>query len=669
MAFKRAVRKSRRPAAQPSLSVALFGGPRILDRRGDAVPIASRKARALLALLATDLNRTISRSKLAGLLWDRAADGQARKSLRQELSVLSAALAFSPDAIEATRDTLRLRASAASTDLERLAGGDIGDPARFNAPFLESLDGLSEAFDEWLYNERAAKAEIVRQWHEDRLARLSAENAPAPDQVRAARQMLAFDLAYEQAWRILIGGLADIGDLGQALREYRACWDALDRTLDAEPSAETKALWREISHGASAGGVGASAARPLEAFRRDVVMAERQASIAVLPFIRLSDEPRLTFLANGMLEGVIHVLSGIGDLFVISRGSVLKYADARTDPREAGEELGVRYILSGTICGHGRKVAIYLELSETATGRVLWTDRMRVGASNVFETQDAVSADVVAAIAPSVRANELARARRKAPANLTAYDMLLQALDRLYMLKPRPFDEAGAFLHRAMELDEGFAAVRSHAATWYSFRVAQGWSKRPETDSATAAELSSAALTLDRNDAIALSIQGQVLSFTRRDYGRAREYLDRALRVGPSCHMAWTLSSATHGWTGDGARAVEHAERALRLSPFDPFAFFAEHMLSQGYYVGGKLEKAIFWGRRAADRNGRLTSNLRTLTAALVAAGEIEAAKRTAARVLSIEPKFDLERFRARTPFHSDIRDEHVERLREAGLS
>ncbi len=650
---------------QPCLRIKLFGSPQILDRAGAPISIRSRKAQAVLLVLAACLDQRVARSKLAGLLWDRVPEQQARKSLRQALTDLGAVLGPAFRAIETSRESLRLSSAAVEIDLEALTSNASVVAMGISGPFLDGLDGITEAFDEWLFQERSAKSEMVRLWHENQITSLVGDDAPAIARIKAARQLLAFDPTHERAWRTLIGGLADVGDIGQAAREYRACETMLSRVLDAEPSIETRRLWSEIKR--SRPSPPATLAPDRLALPVDDVSGW-QASIAMLPLVRLSTETRLAFLANGILEGVVHVLSGIGDLFVISRASVLKYADGRVEPREVGIELGVRYVLNGTISAFGRKVALYLELSEASSGRVMWTDRMRLNAIDLFETQDAVAAEIVAAIAPSVRANELARARRKPPSSLTAYDLLLQALDKLYSLDRPAFEEAGDYFQRAMKLDAGFAAVRSHAATWHNFRVAQGWSKTSAEDSAKAADLAGSALALDHNDATALSIQGQVMSFARKDYDRARMFLDRAIQVGPSCHLAWALSSATHGWTGDGAKAVQHAERALKLSPFDPFAYFAEHMISQGHYVNGEYEKAVFWGRRAADRNGRLTSNLRTLTASLVASGELAEALRVAMQVRKIEPKFDLDAFGRRTPFRPEIKEAHIERLREAGL-
>lgn len=667
--------KLRTPHSLSVLRIHLFGPLRIDTAHGLEFTPRTRKARGLLAYLAVNDGEFVTRSKIAGLLWDRVPEAQARKSLRQALSELGTALSGQfAGAIESRRDEIRLTPELFSTDIQDLYENGPINPENYLTPLLDDLDGLSVSFDDWLFQERAVKAEMVRSWHEEQIARLSQSDEPSEACINAARALLAFDPAHERAWRTLMSGLAEIGDIGQAIREYDACKAALKRALDAEPSEETRALANRLRNHGSRTVTATETIAPFEpsiAAKKAEMFASpahTHASIVVLPFAKLSNEPQINFIANGLLEGIIHVLSGIGDVFVIARGTALRYAGTESYPPEIHKELGVRYILSGTVSSFGSQSSVFAEMAEADTGRVIWTDRVRANVEDLFELQDEVCAKIVAAIAPSVRANDLARAQRKPPSSLSAYELLLQGLNKLYGLDQTKFDEAGANFRRAMRIDPGFAAVRSHAATWYNFRVNQGWAKDPTHDSGAAAELATQALSLDHNDAIALSIQGQVLSFTRRDYERAREFLDRAISVGPSCHLAWTLSSATCGWTGDGEGAIAHAKRAMTLSPFDPFAFFAEHMLSQGHYVSGDYENAILWGQRSAERNGRLASNLRTLSAAYVAAGEIGEAKRIADQVMQLDPKFSLDRFKARTPFHKDLREEHAGRLSTAGL-
>lgn len=399
-----------------------------------------------------------------------------------------------------------------------------------------------------------------------------------------------------------------------------------------------------------------------------VATPDDRPSIVVLPFRLEPSDPRDNWFAEGIIEGIIHILAGLENLFVISRGTSLAYAGQTVDPRAIGRDLDVRYVLSGIVRRTDDRLRVVTELAETGTGSILRSDRREGAVGDLFEMQDRIAGEVVAAIAPAVHDWELARAKRKPPDSLTAYDLLLQALDVLYQLQPETYDQARGLLQQAMAHDPGYAPAYSHAATWHMFRIGQGWGTSVDEDAAEAARCAAAALERDRNDAVALAIHGQMLSFTRRDYSTAMLFLDRAIAAGPSCHMAWTLSSTTAGWTGDGKRAIEHATRAMQLSPLDPFAFFAEHMLSQGHYISGDFEQAVAWGRRAQAHNGMLTSNLRTLTGALVALGDLAGARDTARRVLAADPNFRLQKFAARSAMSAKILDVHVPRLRAAGL-
>lgn len=653
-------------------SAGIVGGVRIsvlgpLRAESDASPCllpSSRKARAILGYVALAGGRAVRRTTLAGLLWDRVPERQARNNLRQALSDLTLSLAASGrEIVSATRDELRFRASEATVDVLTLeAGSELplsivgGEPAQL----LQDLDDLSRSFDEWLAAERTRTENRVRKVLESRLDRLMSAGAPALERLLAARALVASDPAHERAWRASMQALSEMGDVGQALREYRACEESLRRLLAASPSAETRAF-REALRG---GSLPASATGP----RPPEAAPERRASIAVLPLAAPPSDEVSRLVADGIAEGVIHTLSRIGDLLVIARGTSMTYAGRVNDPREVGRDLGVRYVVSGRIAERSGRRRAYVELVEAASGRVIRTDRFDLKLAELFEIQDRIAAEIATTLAPTVRLEELERARRQPPGSLSAYEALLRGLDHMYVLERETFEEGGRLLRRAVDIDPGYAAARSHSAAWRNFRVAQGWSPAPRTDADLAAHEADAALARDGSDVVALAMKGQTLSFAHRDYRGARAHLDRALEAGPSFPMAWALSSATHGWTGDGRLAVEHASQALRLSPQDPFAFFAEHMLSQGHYVAGDYPEAVRWGRRAAARNPRLTSNLRTLAAALVASGDRDGAREVAGRVLRVEPSFSLRRFVARTPFCEELRDLHASRLRAAGL-
>lgn len=391
-------------------------------------------------------------------------------------------------------------------------------------------------------------------------------------------------------------------------------------------------------------------------------------SIAVLPFRKDHTDPEEAYFADGIIEGIIHVLSGLDGLFVISRGSTLGYAGATVDARAVGRELGVRYVLYGGVRRSGDRLRIITELSDAESGAVIRSDRHDGQMAELFDLQDLISAQVVTTIAPEVRERELARALRKHPESMTAYDFVLQALDRFQRLDRESFSRTHGLLQQAIAADPGYATPYSYVALWHMCRIGQGWSPDPSADHAEAARMAAVAIERDRNDPLALAFQGHVLSYLFKDYSAAVQVFDHALVAGPNCAWAWSLSSATAGYLGDGPEAVRRAERGLRLSPFDPFVYWHEHLLSQAHYVNGAHEKAVAWGRQAFHHNAGFTSNIRTLTAALVALGRVDEACASAQRLLAIEPSFRLAAFAARTPLRGAIRDVFIERLRQAGL-
>jgi len=217
-------------------------------------------------------------------------------------------------------------------------------------------------------------------------------------------------------------------------------------------------------------------------------------------------------------------------------------------------------------------------------------------------------------------------------------------------------------------IDPSYAPAFSYAAYWHCYRIGQEWSPDLAMDFAEAARLSIAAIDRDGSDAMALAIHGHVQSIVMKDFDAALRSFDRALAVCPNSAVAWTFSGATYCFTGDGPRAVARAEAGLRLSPTDLHVFFAEHILSQAHYINGNFDQAVLWAQRADQRNRRLTSNLRTLTASLVAIGRLDEAREVARRHMEIVPTFSVSAWAARTPMQDTIRKGRVARLLLAGM-
>ena len=325
-------------------------------------------------------------------------------------------------------------------------------------------------------------------------------------------------------------------------------------------------------------------------------------------------------------------------------------------------------MLHGSVRRAGDGLRIAVELSAAQTGSVIWADRFDGQLSDLFDLQDRIALRVATAIAPQLRQRELEFAQRKHPSSMTAYDLTLQALDLFYRMDRCSVERARQLLVRASTYDPDYAPAYSHMASLRMRWIGQGWSEDENADRTMAAEAARMALERDPNDALGLAIYGHLQSYLMKDYDIAQDYLERALAAGPSCAWAWAYSALTHGYLGDSATAIARAECAMRLSPLGADAFWLEHYLSQSYYLGGRYDDAIAWGRMSAAHANANTSNLRCLVASLVAAGDMSEARNLAQHLLRLAPSFRLSVWRARTPLRGEVRDVFAERLGLAGV-
>ncbi|MGK7870819.1 winged helix-turn-helix domain-containing tetratricopeptide repeat protein [Falsiroseomonas sp. E2-1-a20] len=409
-------------------------------------------------------------------------------------------------------------------------------------------------------------------------------------------------------------------------------------------------------------------AEPARSGNPAALLPEDRPSIAVLPFRQDPNDAADAYFADGIIEGIVHVLSGLERIVVVSRGSALSVAEVTADPREVGRRLGVRYMLHGGVQRGAGRLRITTELSDCETGTVIRSDRYEGEASDLFALQDRVAEEVVAFIAPQVRAQELRRALRKPPGNLTAYDLVLRGLDRFHRLDRSPFEEGRTLLEQAILADPGFALARTYLAWLHVLRAAQGWSPDPAGDGEASNRLAQEALERDENDALAMAIRGHALGYFRHDFANAERLLDRAVATSPSCALSWSFSAALRIWLNRAEEAVSRAERALRLAPADPLTFFHEHILSTAFYALGDHEAALWLGKRAAASSPFHVSNLRVIIGAAIALGRADEAATLARQVLAIAPEFRVSTMARVTPLQGELKARLLDALRRAGL-
>jgi len=384
---------------------------------------------------------------------------------------------------------------------------------------------------------------------------------------------------------------------------------------------------------------------PRSSIVRGVSARGSRPSIAVLPFVEHGVPSEHTYFGDGVVEDIVAGLASQQELFVISRNSTLKYRERPNDLALIGNELGVRYILSGSVRRMDHQIRIAAELADAETLGVLWSDRVSGDIADLFAVQDRLTERVVQTIAPNIYGAEIRRVSHKRTDNFGAYDYMLRGLDLLYRLTPREFNQAHEMFQKSIQLDESYAAPYALMSLWHSVRSQQGWSPDRAQDNAAVERFAAAALERDPLDVWALSLAGHLRSLLFRDFEAALVLFDRALYASPNSAFAWARSSPTFAYMGDGAEARRRAEEALRLSPFDPQIFFTRTALAHAAYTQGDFENAVVWGRQAYDANPRYTANIRFLAAGLAAAGSLEEARRVGLVLLRLEPAFRVRKF------------------------
>jgi TolB-like protein len=407
----------------------------------------------------------------------------------------------------------------------------------------------------------------------------------------------------------------------------------------------------------------------LEQAAASLPSAPHRPSIAVLPFRMLTRKDADRYLAEGMVHDVVASLAGLEDLFVIASSSTVGFAEEERDAAVFARQLGVRYLVTGSLARAANRVRVTAELSEVESRRVLWTDRYDVANSDLFVLHDTVASKIAFSLLPQLHNSALQRALRKPPDSRDAYELVLQAMHLLYRYDTKNMDEARALLLQATERDPQYALPWALLAKWYIVRIGQGYSTDEVKDSAAAARYASLALDRSATNPVALAIFGHVQAFLFGNVREAIEAFDRAIAACPNSAIAWSLSSPTYSYLGDGPTAIKRAEHGQRLSPLDPHASFYQTALTLAHYVNGTYEEAIRWGRRVLAMSPRFTANMRPLIASLVASGQIGEAQEIARQMLAVAPQFHVDPFISRYPISDPARKEKLRiELLSAGL-
>jgi TolB-like protein/tetratricopeptide (TPR) repeat protein len=390
-------------------------------------------------------------------------------------------------------------------------------------------------------------------------------------------------------------------------------------------------------------------------------------SIAVLPFTNMSDDPQQEYFADGIVEEIITALSRLRWLFVIAHNSSFTYKGRPVDVKQVGRELGVRYVLEGSVRKSANRVRIIGRLIDASTGAHIWADRFDGAIEDIFDLQDQVTASVVGAIAPKMEQHEIERARRKPTENLDAYDYYLQGVAKVHQATKHANDDALQLFYRAIELDPNFASAHGMAAWCFAWRKNNGWMVDCAKEIAETARLALQAVELGQDDAVALSTAGFALALVVGEVEEGAAFIERALVLNPNLAVGWLLCGWVNIFLGEPEVTIKCATRAIRLSPLDPFTSLAFTQIGAGHFYAGRYDEASSWAEKGL-RQANTARAARMAAASNALAGRLEQAQKAIARLRQIDPTFrvsDLRQFPFRRP--EDLA-RYEEGLRKAGL-
>ena len=661
------------------LKLSLLGGFEARFDSGPPIGFATRKERALFAYLALAAGRPCSREMLAALLWGTSSDAQARSSLRQTLSGLRKALpAEAVDCLVREGDTVRLDAAAVQSDVaafearvaEATPSALEQAAALYKGALLEGFGLREEAFEEWLSAER----ERLRTSALGALSRLLAHHQAAGAVDRAtpiAVRLLALDPLQEAVHRALMELYGRQGRFGSALKQYQLCRELLQRELGVEPEPATERLYQELR-----------ARRRDATYRYGETQARLDApvatggatdspgdgapplpgrpSIAVLPFANMSGDAEQTYFSDGITEDIITELSRNRWLFVIARNSSFVYRDKSVSVQQVGRELGVAYVLEGSVRKAGNRVRVSAQLVDAASGDHLWAERYDRDLEDIFAVQDDLTRTIVSTMIGRLGAHRSDRAWRKPTENMAAYEFLLRGLACMHRYSQEEFAEGRRMFERAAELDPDYA--RAHA--WLAFAHVMDWfweMSGPGLDQALA--IGRKALSLDDHEAQCHLALGLTHLF-RAEHDEAEFHMERAVALNPNDEITAAEMGRLLMYLGRPEEGTAWVEQSMRLNPYHPN--WVWNILGRTLHSADRHEAAIRAFKRVSTPN---FWNFAYLAACYAELGNLEEARANAQATLDVRPDFTLGEFVRALPYKDPARLEHfLAGFRKAGL-
>jgi adenylate cyclase len=391
-------------------------------------------------------------------------------------------------------------------------------------------------------------------------------------------------------------------------------------------------------------------------------------TVAVLPFRDDGLDPSFQYFGEGITEDIIAGLARTRSFHVIERSSTLRYRSEKIDVQSAARELGVRYVLMGSVRRLAQALRIRFELVDAAMRRTLWSERLDGSMEDVFAFQDSIAKRVIGMIEPRLVDAELSRVERSPAERLGAYDCCLKAISLMHSMSQRDIAQAGELLERAIAIDPAFPRAHAYQAWWYNFLAGELRSYDRIADSQRAEAAARRAVELDPSDAFSLAIAAHVQAFLHGRLDDAADMFEQALAINPNSAFAWTTSAATYCYAGNAAEARRRLEIGRQLSPFDRMQFWHWTTAGIASLVAGDYADAITWLAKARQVRPHYMACLRTLCAALALDQRVSEAQAVAAEVLQLQPDFSVRQFVGWYPMVSPFLENYARGLALSGI-
>ena len=562
-------------AGMANLNLTLLGGFEMRRATGEVVEILGQKDRALLAFLAIASGDVYARERLAGMLWSEHGNRQARDSLKQALVRLRRCLGTADHAVlRSDRQSIGLDRDVVSVDalaFEQLVRDDTVDSlaqatSLYRGDLLEGIAIHDPAFEDWLMVERQRLRQLL-----DRALTGLMSQAMAAGEVdtaaEAARRSILLDPLREAAYRTLMQVYADQGQTAQALKLYESLSERLYRELGVQPEPLTVALHDRIRQRRTSTAASVAPA-PAPTIQRDASPPEDKPSVAILSFVNMSGDPEQEYFSDGITEDVITELSRFRDLFVVARNSSFQQRDKASDVKRVGCELGVQFVVVGSVRKFDSRVRISAQLIDVATGNHLWAERYDRDMADVLALQEELAHAIAATVGGRVEAAGRDRATRLSSARLTAYDLVLRAKALHLRYTKTDMDGARTLFLRAIETDPTNARAHAYYANCCFIIWAAQWTAEGEPLFEKFFNHAKRAVALDSTDSSARWVLGLAHLF-RREYEDARIHFEAGLENNPNFTEARIFYGFFLTAIGQPDAAIEQVDLARRHNPFD----------------------------------------------------------------------------------------------------